>query len=201
MKRSIVLAALLTVAVLQAAGCSRSDRAGGAAGGGDVALDGKALTVAGVTVTPPGVWKDLGPTGIRAASYVFGPTAGDRDSATVAVFYFGKAQGGAVQQNIDRWIAQMSLPNGSDPAKAAKRSDTTVDGMPAHLLQLTGTYSGGMGATMGEMPAPRENYLMSAVVLEAPEGNVFFKLTGPMKTAEQMNHAFLAMVKAAKKGS
>ena len=207
MKRSIVLAALLAAAVLLAAGCSKVDRTGGAdkagsaSGGGKVALDGTPLTVAGVTVTPPAAWKNLGPTEMRAGSYAFGPVAGDRDSATVAVFFFGKAQGGTLEPNIDRWIGQMSLPNGGDAAKAAKRTDTTIDGMPAHLLQLAGTFSGGMTSMMGEQPAPRANYLLSAVVLEAPGGNVFFKLTGPEKTAEQMNRAFLAMVKAAKKAS
>jgi hypothetical protein len=40
---------------------------------------------------------------------------------------------------------------------------------------------------------------MSGVVLQAPQGNLFFKLTGPRKTAEAMNEAFLAMLRAARK--
>ena len=205
MKRSIsilTISAVVALALLLAAGCSRSDQAGrggAGAGGGKVALDGKPLTVAGATVTPPSTWKDLGPTGMRAESYVFGPVAGDTDSATVAVFFFGKEQGGQIQANMDRWISQMSLPNGGDPAKAAKRSDMTIDGMPVHVLELVGTYNSGMGGPMGGTSAPQPDYLLSAVVLEAPQGNVFFKLTGPRKTAEQMNRGFLAMVQAAKK--
>jgi hypothetical protein len=203
MKRSILVLAIAVTAMV-VAGCSR-DQAGKTAagsGGGRVALDGKPLTVAGATFTPPSAWRDLGQSGMRVASYAYGPVAGDKDSATVAVFFFGKTQGGAVQANMDRWISQMSMPNGGDPAKEAKRTDLTVDGMPAHHLELVGTYNAGMGGgAMGGVSAPQPNTLLSAVVLEAPEGSVFFKLTGPRGTAEEMNRAFLAMVKAAKKGS
>ena len=208
MKRSTSMLPILLIPAMAVlgmgtiAGCSRSDRAGaaGVAGGGvNVALDGKPATVAGVTFTPPSAWRDFGQVGMRAASYSFGPVAGDADSATVAVFYFGKEQGGAVQANMDRWISQMSLPGGADPAKAAKRADMTVDGMPAHLLQLVGTYSSGMGGAMGGTSAPQPDYMLSAVQLEGPQGSLFFKLTGPRRSAEQMNQGFVAMIKAARK--
>ena len=37
---------------------------------------------------------------------------------------------------------------------------------------------------------PKENNRLTAVVLEGPGGNVFFKLIGPMKTAQKMSGAF-----------
>jgi hypothetical protein len=197
---------LVAMSALLAAGCSGEKGAGAAKAGGTlkgakgVALDGREVSIAGVTVTAPGVWKDLGPSGMRAASYAFGPARGDADSATVAVFYFGKQGGGAIEANFDRWLGQMAMPDGGDPRQAAKRADGTADGMPFHHMEVAGAYNGAaMGGGMGGGGGARVGYFMSAAVLEGPEGSVFFKLTGPEKTAREMNDAFLAMLQAARK--
>ncbi|MHB8078826.1 MAG: hypothetical protein ACYDIE_06190 [Candidatus Krumholzibacteriia bacterium] len=200
---------LIAMSALLAAGCSGDKGAGAAKAGGSlkgaggVALDGKEVSIAGVTVKAPGVWKDFGPSGMRAASYAFGPIGGDADSATVAVFYFGKQGGGAIEANFDRWLGQMAMPGGGDPSTSAKRADGTADGMPFHHMEVAGTYngaamSGGMGG-MGAGSSARPGYFMSAAVLEGPEGSLFFKLTGPEKTARAMNAAFLTMLQAARK--
>jgi len=44
----------------------------------------------------------------------------------------------------------------------------------------------------------KENYRMVGVVLEAPEGNIFFKLTGPVTTAEKMETTLFTMVNGVK---
>ena len=164
-----------------------------------VKLDGTPTTLAGVTFTPPSTWKDLGPSGMRQANYPFGPTDGESDSATVAVFHFGQGMGGDVQSNIERWIGQMALPDGSDPHKAAGQTQFTADGMPVHWVQVSGTYaSGGM---MGAPPVPKPDYIMAAAVLETAQGNLFFKLTGPQKTATKMIEGFKAMMMAVKKSA
>ncbi len=197
--------ALLLVAAAASllAGCSKGNKpAGGAAGSGPVALDGKPVTVAGVTFTPPSAWKDFGPGGMRAASYAYGPVKGDADSATVAVFYFGQGGGGAVAANMERWVGQMTRPDGESAAPDARSADGTAGGLPMHHVEVAGTYNGaamGGGMMMGGGGQGRPGYYMSAVVLEAPEGNLFFKLTGPEKTAREMNAQFLAMVQAVKK--
>ncbi|PWB72176.1 hypothetical protein C3F09_06960 [candidate division GN15 bacterium] len=163
----------------------------------EIKLDGTPTTVAGVTFTPPSTWKDLGPSGMRKADYTFGPIEGESDSATLSVFYFGQGMGGDVESNIERWIGQMSLPDGTDPHRAAGQSQFKVDDMAVHWMQLSGTYaSGGM---MGSPAVPKPNYVMAAAVLEAPEGNLFFKLTGPQKSAAAMIEGFKAMIMAAKK--
>jgi hypothetical protein len=163
----------------------------------DIKLDGRPTSLAGVTFTPPSAWKDLGPSGLRQADYTFGPIEGESDSATLSVFHFGQGKGGDVQANIERWISQMSLPDGSDPHRAAGQSQFSVDGMPVHWVQISGTYaSGGM---MGGPVVPKANYVMAAAVLEAPQGNLFFKLTGPQKTAAVMIEGFKATIMAVKK--
>jgi hypothetical protein len=184
--------------------CSKSDRQtdrniGDLGDASAVKLDGRPVTIAGVTFQPPSKWKDLGPGGMRQANYTLGPLEGEEDSATMAVFYFGATQGGKVNENIERWINQMSLPDGSDPHKAVVRNDFIIDGMPAHLVELAGTYHSSPRGMMGGETVPKENYRLAAVVLETPEGSLFFKLTGPDHTARTMIEQFKALLKEIKR--
>jgi len=202
MKTSAVAALMLMLLVWS--GCSSEADSGGADAKVDkpdaaavaaVELGGTPVTLAGITFTPPTVWKDMGPGGMRKADYAYGPVEDDADSATVAAFYFGPSGGGGIQANIDRWIGQMTLPEGADPSTAITREESTVNGMAVHTVQLPGTYNTSMGGPMmGGQKTPKEGYFMSAVVLEAPGGNVFFKLTGPKQTAAEMNTGFQAML-------
>jgi hypothetical protein len=165
----------------------------------DVALDGQPVTIAGVIFTPPSDWTDLGASGMRQAEFAFGPVADETDSATVAVYYFGPNSGGGVTDNINRWIGQMSVADGGNPEDEADKTEFTVDGMPAHMVQIAGTYNASMGGPMSGNTVPMEDYRMAAVVLEGPEGNIFFKLTGPDQTAEEMIEGFKAMIHAVTK--
>lgn len=165
----------------------------------NVTLDGAPVTIAGITFTPPSLWKDLGPSGMRQANYCYGPMEGEKDSATVALFFFGTG-GGGINDNIERWIGQISLPDGGDPHTVAKREEFEVQGMKAHLVQLAGIYNASMGGPMSGSSVAKENYFMMAIVLEAPEGNLFFKLTGPEKTARTMATAFRAAIENVRKG-
>ena len=159
-------------------------------------LDGKSMSIAGITFTPASQWQDFGPSGMRAASYSYGPLEPDKDSATMAVFHFGPGQGGTIEANMDRWIGQYSLPDGRDPATAAIRYDRQVAGYPAHVVTLYGIYNESV-RPMSKEKVARENYRLVAIIVEAPGGNVFFKLTGPDKTAKIMIEAFIAMINQA----
>lgn len=160
--------------------------------GVSVTLADSTYTVASVSFKPPAEWLDGGTTSMRKAQFAFGPIEDDTDSATVVVFYFGPSEGGATQANITRWIGQMSQPDGSSSADKALQVQTELAGMKTTVVEVTGTYaSGGMG--MGKAVA-NENYLMVAVVLEGPEGSLFFKLTGPEKTAAKMAGEFAFMM-------
>jgi hypothetical protein len=201
MTRLLIPVAL--IAVLLVAGCSSNQKSeqASAQAASNVELNGQAVTLAGITFRPPSDWKDLGPSGMRKADYTYGPVDGDTDSATVSVFYFGPNSGGGVMDNIERWIGQMSLPNGEDPHKSAVQNSFTVDGMTVHMVELDGTFNASMGGPMSGSVEAMPDYKMAAAVLEGPEGNVFFKLTGPKKTADQMITGFDAMLHAIKKGS
>ena len=156
-------------------------------------LDGKPMSIAGITFTPASEWQDFGPSGMRAASYSYGPLEPDKDSATMAVFHFGPGQGGTIADNMQRWIKQFSLPDGRDPASAAIRYERQVAGYPAHVVTLFGIYNESV-RPMSQEKVARENYRMVAIIVEAPGGNVFFKLTGPDYTAKIMIEAFITMI-------
>ncbi len=161
---------------------------------------GQPVTIAGVTVTPPASWRDLGAAGMRQAQFHLDPVGDDAAPGEVAVFYFGPQSGGGVEANLQRWIGQMSLPDGGDPAQAASRRSFSVGGMPAHVVALDGTYNaGGMGG-MGAAGQPQPGFRLVGVVLEGPQGSLFFKLTGPRETANAMQDGLLTMVRGARIG-
>lgn len=163
-------------------------------------LDGKPVSIAGITFIPASEWQDFGPSGMRAASYSYGPLEPDKDSATMAVFHFGPGQGGTIADNMQRWIKQFSLPDGRDPATAAIRYERQVAGYPAHVVTLFGIYNQSV-RPMSKEKIARENYRLVAIIVEAPGGNVFFKLTGPDYTAKIMIEAFITMINQAEKAS
>ncbi len=156
-------------------------------------------TLAGVSFTPPAHWSDLGADGMRQAQYRLDPVEGDSAPGEVNVFYFGPQSGGGVQANLERWIGQMTLPEGADPATAITRSTFTASGMPGHLVSMNGTYKSGGGRPMGGDGEMLPGYRLVGVVLEGPEGSLFFKLTGPEATARAMETDLMVMVKSAMK--
>jgi hypothetical protein len=154
-----------------------------------------ATTIAGVTFAPPASWEDLGPSGMRQAQYRLARREGDDAPAEVNVFYFGPASGGGVEANLQRWIGQIEAAAGEQPT----RSQFTADGMAGHVVSLDGTYDPGGSRPMGGSAPPRPGYRLVGVVLEGPEGSLFFKLTGPAATARAMEADLLTMVKAARR--
>jgi len=158
------------------------------------------VEVAGIAFTPAIKWKDMGASGMRAASYAFGPLDEDKDSATVTVFYFGKDKGGNIEDNIERWINQCALPDGRDAHTGNIQYTLEVDGMKVHMLTVYGFYEFSVSPRSNEK-ITKENYRFVGSIVEAPEGNVFFKLTGPDFTARIMIEAYMAMIKSMTKTS
>jgi len=155
--------------------------------------------IAGIHFNPPSNWQDLGSSGMRQAQYRLDPVTGDSAQGEVNVFYFGPASGGGVEANLNRWIGQIVLPGGGDPNSVAERSTFTADGMPGHIVTLNGTYKSGGARPMGGDTKLLESYRLVGVVLEGSQGSLFFKLTGPLATAQAMEKDLLTMVKGAHK--
>ena len=167
-------------------GCSKKQEQGSAALGSNTG------TVAGVKWSVPQRWGDGGQRPMRAATYTIPASQGDAEGAECAVSFFGPGQGGPVDMNIDRWVGQFENP--STPEKATKE----MDGLKVSTVKIAGAYlapSGPMMTSQGK----KENYRLLGAIVEAPQGMVFFKLTGPSKTVEAAASEFDAMVGSLKK--
>ena len=133
-----------------------------------------AESAAGISWAAPASWQTQPARPMRAATYKVSPAAGDSEAAECAVYYFGQGQGGGVQANVDRWVGQFQ---GGKP-QTKKRS---IHGLDVTTVDVAGSYTG-MGGPMMASKEVKPGYRMLAAMVETPQGNVFFKFTGPAKT-------------------
>src|SRR5262245_23247497 len=147
--------------------------------------------------TAPADWVSETPSSpMRRAQYRVPGKAGDGECV---VFYFGPGQGGDPMANAERWAGQFTLPDGKPATGAMKTSKMDVGGLSVTVVEVAGTYSGGM--TMGTQPAtPKPGYRLLGAVAPGPDANWFFKLTGPDATVVEQRAAFESMVKSLKHG-
>jgi len=127
---------------------------------------------------------------MRAATYIVPAAKGDSEGAECAVFV---NLGGGVQANITRWIGQFETTDG-----APKQKSETINGLQVTTVDVSGTFKGG-GPMMGQSSGPKAGYRLLGAIVEGPEGDVFFKLTGPAKTVAAAQDEFQAMLKSLKK--
>jgi len=125
----------------------------------------------------------------RVAQYKLPKAEGDKEDASLVLYYFGASQGGTAQANIDRWISQMQQPDGSDSKSKAKTENLTVNGLKVTSVDVTGTYTAEMAP--GSKTFHNDNdYRLRAAVIETPKGNYFVKLTGPTKTIARWDQSY-----------
>ena len=153
---------------------------------------------AGLAWTPPGGWVEESPSSpMRRAQYRVPGTAGDGECA---VFYFGPGQGGDPMSNASRWAGQFTLADGRPATQAMKTSKMPVGDLEVLLVEVAGTYNGGM--TMTSAPAsPKPGYRLLGAIAPGPDANWFFKLTGPDATVAAQRESFLGMVRSLKRGA
>jgi hypothetical protein len=172
MIRGIIVAGAAGVLLLALGGCSKKQDSGHSA-----TLGSATGSAAGVVWSIPARWQTQGQRQMRVATYAIPAVEGDSEPAECAVFYFGSEQGGSVDANIDRWYGQFSH------AASPERGTMDVGGLKVTTVAISGAYlapSGPMMAPTGE----KENYRLLGAIVEAPQGLVFFKLTGPAKTVD-----------------
>src|SRR5687767_2452910 len=81
---------------------------------------------------------------MRVAQYKLPKADGDAEDASLVLYYFGSAQGGSVQANVERWINQIKQPDGSSSRDKAKTETITVNGLKVTTVDVTGTYTAEM---------------------------------------------------------
>ena len=117
--------------------------------------------------------------------------ADQKESAEVVFFYFGEGGGGGTQANIDRWLGQFQEPKEKIHSKV---EEVTVGQRKVTYVQADGTYLSGMP---GGPKTAQPNTMLVGAILQSDQGNVFIRLTGPVKLATASQAAFRKMVEGA----
>jgi hypothetical protein len=128
---------------------------------------------------------------MRVATYAV-PAAKGADPGECAVFFFGSGQGGGIEENVARWGKQF------EGAPSPKQATATVAGMRVTRAEVAGTYLA-PGGPMMQSTGKKTGYRLLGAIVEAPEGNVFFKLTGPAATVRAAQADFDALVGSLRK--
>jgi hypothetical protein len=144
--------------------------------------------------TPQG-WVTKAPgSSMRVAEFTLPKVAGDAEDAALAIFFFG-GQGGNVQANLDRWISQMTQPDGRASKDLAKTTKLSPRGLPITLVDLSGTYVAEVSPGSTER-FNKPGFRLRAAVVETKEGPYFVKLTGPERTVARWDDAFMGFLKS-----
>lgn len=147
---------------------------------------------AGVKWETPAKWKELPARQMRVATYSVPAAPGDAEPAECAIFFFGTGQGGDAESNIQRWAGQFE--GSSKPARSTRSSGD----MKVQIVEIEGTYTGSGGPMMTQAPVKKAGYKLLGAIVPAPEGSVFFKLTGPAKTVNAARGDFDALIASIK---
>jgi hypothetical protein len=143
-----------------------------------------------LTFVLPAGWQTVPPSSpMRVAQAA---VTGPGGPAEMAVFHFGAGQGGDVEANLQRWIAQVELAAGSTP----QRETFEANGLRVTWVDVQGTLKPGqMG--MGPATAQPNSRLLGAVI-EGDGGPWFFKATGADPTLGPQREAFVEMLRSAR---
>lgn len=152
----------------------------------------------GLTWTAPKEWtKETPSSSMRRAQYRINGPGG---AAECVVFYFGPGQGGDTRSNVERWASQFRRPDGSPVSgDAFKKRDIKVGDIPVALVEVTGTYVGGMGG--GPSGPDRPDHMLLGAIADGPDAKWFFRATGPRTTLGAQRAAFERMIRSITRGA
>ncbi len=148
-----------------------------------------AATGAAPAEQPPVEWKvparwQLVPNAskMRFATYRIPRAPGDTEDAELSIMQAG----GSVDANATRWIGQFDAAG----QKTAKRSARKVGPLEVTILEVRGTYSGGMG----QEGSAKAGWALLGAIVATPEMPCFFKLVGPAKSVSAAQRDFDALI-------
>ena len=147
----------------------------------------------GVSWTVPAGWQTAPERPMRVGTYLI-PAAGGAEAGECGVFFFGRGQGGSVEDNLARWKSQF------ESAGPPKEQTATVNGLKVHEMDVSGTYTSPGGPVM-QSQGKKPGWRLLGAIVEAPDGLVFFKCTGPAATMAKAEKDFQALVKSLTKAT
>src|SRR3954452_13567431 len=81
---------------------------------------GEAVEIDGLKSTAPATWKKGQPASqMQYAVFVLPKAEGDKEDASLTIFFFNPGQGGTADQNVKRWQGMFKAPAG-EKSKAEK---------------------------------------------------------------------------------
>jgi hypothetical protein len=119
---------------------------------------------------------------MRIATYRVPHAPGDSEDPELSVVQAG----GSVDANAERWIGQFD----SASQKTAKRSMRKVGSLDVAMVEVQGSYSGGMG----KESSPRAGWALLGAIAPTSSLPCFFKLTGPAKSVLAARPEFDALI-------
>jgi hypothetical protein len=156
---------------------------------------------AAVTQTPlrydaPKEWVSKAPSSsMRLADFVLPKADGDTEDATLTVYHFGAQGGGGVQANLDRWIGQVTQPDGRPSKDVAKTSSMKANELSLSLIDLSGTYVAERTPGSSERHN-KPGFRLRAAVIEGKGGPYYIKLVGPAATVAKWDASVQAFLKS-----
>jgi hypothetical protein len=132
---------------------------------------------------------------MRRAQYRIPGPAGPGECV---VFYFGPGQGGDAKSNAARWASQFRRPDGNPVGDGYRTQETKVGELAVVMVEVTGTYVGGMGGGPGGPERPK--YMLLGAIADGPDAKWFFRATGPQATLEAQRAAFDRMIRSLRRG-
>jgi hypothetical protein len=145
--------------------------------------------------TVPAGWvEEQRSSSMRVAQYKLPKVETDAEDASLVLYYFGQGQGGSTAANVERWVGQMKLADGS-AAKDAKEEHFETNGLKVTTVDVSGTYVAETAPGSGTFQN-KPGYRLRAAVVETPNGSYFVKLVGPEKTVTQWNDSFQSYIRS-----
>lgn len=146
----------------------------------------------------PKGWVPKAPSSsMRVAEFVLPKADGDAEDATLTVYSF-PGGGGTIEANLERWIGQMSQPDGKPSKDLAKTTTlTSTAGVKMTLVDVPGTYIAEVSPGSTER-FNKPGFRLRAAVVETTAGPYYVKLTGPAKTVEKWDASYTSFLKSMK---
>jgi hypothetical protein len=119
---------------------------------------------------------------MRLATYRIPHAPGDASDAELSI----TRAGGSPDANAQRWIGQFA----DDGTRTSKRSTRKVGLLEVSIVEVQGSYSGGMG----KEGASQTGWALLGAIVPAGATPYFFKLTGPSKSVLAARSEFDALV-------
>jgi len=126
-------------------------------------------------------WKPQTVTSMmRVGEYTLPRAEGDPEDAVLIVYYFGTT-GGSVQANIDRWLGQLTQPDGRPTKEIATTRSRRINGLAVTDFDASGTYVAEVSPGSQEHHN-KPGFRLRAVIVETARGPYFIRVLGPAST-------------------